>query len=73
MRGYSRHRRPALICSYRLHATHACRCLAGRLSCQVAAHGGGHLRGLPEPAKVQKKKVHDAKQVRAGCGAEQRR
>ena len=32
---------------------------------QVAAHGGGHLRGLPEPPKVQKKKVHDAKQV---CG-----
>lgn len=33
---------------------------------EVAAHGSGHLHDLPELPKVQKKKVHDAKQVRTG-------
>lgn len=42
---------------------------------EVAAHGSGHLRDLPEVPVVQKKKVHDHKEVRqvlshvAGVGA----
>ncbi|EFN52880.1 hypothetical protein CHLNCDRAFT_138388 [Chlorella variabilis] len=36
---------------------------------EVAAHGSGHLHDLPELPKVQKKKVHDAKQL-PGWGVE---
>ena len=34
---------------------------------EVAAHGGGHLRELPEPPQVLKKKVHDTKLVSTGA------
>lgn len=34
---------------------------------EVGVHGSGHLRELPEPARVQKTKVHDAKKVGGPC------
>ncbi len=49
--------------------------LARSAGLEVAAHGSGHLRDLPEVPVVQKKKVHDHKEVRqvlshvAGVGA----